>query len=47
MDADGHAIEAEEAVRKLIAESIFGEFVTGIEVVDPELLAAAAMDTNI
>ena len=44
MDADGHAIEAEEAVRKLVSESIFGEFVTGIEVVDPELLAAASKD---
>ena len=46
MDADGHAIEAEEAVRKLIAESIFGEFVKGIEVVDPDLLAAATKEVN-
>ena len=40
MDADGHAIEAEEAIRKLITSSIFGEFVTdkNIEVVNPELL---------
>lgn len=46
MDADGHAIEAEEAVRKLITESIFGEFVTAIEVVDPELLAASVNTTK-
>ena len=44
MGADGHASEAGQAVRKLVAAAIFGEFATGAEVVDPELLAAPSKD---
>ena len=39
MGADGHASEAGQAVRKLVAAAIFGEFATGAEVADPELPA--------
>ena len=44
MGADGHASEAGQAVRKLVAAAIFGEFATGAEVADPELLAAPSKD---
>ena len=44
MGADGHASEAGEAVRKLVAAAIFGEFATGAKVADPELLAAPSKD---
>lgn len=40
MSSDGHPIEAEAAVRKLIADSIFGEFVTGVETLDSRMITA-------
>ena len=47
MGADGHASEAEQAVRKLVAAAIFGEFATGAEVADPEHPAAPSKDAAI
>ena len=44
MDTDSHAIEAEEAVRKLVAAAIFDEYATGAKVADPELLDAPSKD---